>query len=420
MFARRIFIDIYISMFLGLTLLFFALAERYPARRRLFLTLMYVAAGLGVLTKGPIAVVLPALTFGLYLLVYREIGRIRRMMLPLGVLIVAAIVVPYCAALYVRHGWGPIAGFILGENVARYTEGVGVDASRPFWFYVPVIFSDSFPWAPFLIVAAFAAVREWRGHGLSGDGPARVRTLLWLWIAVVVLFFTASAAKQDLYIFPIVPAVVALAGLVLARGFTDGVRRTCVAVAAVCILAGAGVVYLVGSPDSIYVIDGARLMGVTAVVGGIAAAAAAVTRRGGIALVCVAALFIALDWIFVLRVLPGFERYKPVPEFARTLEPRLQPDDVIVTYGEALPSLVFYLRRHVDPYFSADDVFDRFASGLTVYAMMSADNYRGIGPRLGVTCVIDRQPTFDVKLKNMLAQQPLPELLLITNKCPSD
>ena len=37
MFARRIFIDIYISMFMALTLLFFALAERYPARRRLFL-----------------------------------------------------------------------------------------------------------------------------------------------------------------------------------------------------------------------------------------------------------------------------------------------------------------------------------------------------------------------------------------------
>ena len=34
MFARRIFIDVYISMFIGLTLLFFVLAERYPERRR--------------------------------------------------------------------------------------------------------------------------------------------------------------------------------------------------------------------------------------------------------------------------------------------------------------------------------------------------------------------------------------------------
>ena len=59
MFSRRIFIDIYITMFMALTLLFFALAERYPARRRLFLILMYVSIGLGILTKGPVAAVIP-------------------------------------------------------------------------------------------------------------------------------------------------------------------------------------------------------------------------------------------------------------------------------------------------------------------------------------------------------------------------
>ena len=37
MFARRIFIDIWISVFMALTLAFFALSERYPERRRLFL-----------------------------------------------------------------------------------------------------------------------------------------------------------------------------------------------------------------------------------------------------------------------------------------------------------------------------------------------------------------------------------------------
>ena len=245
-----------------------------------------------------------------------------------------------------------------------------------------------------------------------------MRTLLWLWIAVIVLFFTASAAKQDLYIFPIVPAIAALAGVVLARGFTDGVRRTCVAIAAICIVAGAGIVYLVGSADGIYIVEGARVMGLVAIAGGFLVGAAALTGNGGFTLPAAAALFIALDWIFVVRVLPGFERYKPVPEFARTLAPRLKPDDVIVTYNEALPSLVFYLRRHVDPYFLDQEVIGRFQSGRTVYAMMSADSYRDIGPRLGAaTCVIDRQPTFDVKLKNMLAQQPLPELVLITNKC---
>ena len=79
MFARRIFIDIWITAFMSLTLMFFALSERYPERRRLFLVLMYVAVGLGVLTKGPVAIALPALAFALYLLVPRELraGRAR-------------------------------------------------------------------------------------------------------------------------------------------------------------------------------------------------------------------------------------------------------------------------------------------------------------------------------------------------------
>jgi hypothetical protein len=91
---------------------------------------------------------------------------------------------------------------------------------------------------------------------------------------------------------------------------------------------------------------------------------------------------------------------------------------VLITYDEALPSLVFYLRRHVDPYFLPQEVFDRFRSGHTVYAILSNENYVEIGPDIGVpTCVLERRPTFDVKLKNMLNRDLLPELLLITNKC---
>ena len=53
MFSRRIFIDIYISMFMALTLLCFALSERYPERRRLFLVLIYVSAHPGAMRALP-------------------------------------------------------------------------------------------------------------------------------------------------------------------------------------------------------------------------------------------------------------------------------------------------------------------------------------------------------------------------------
>src|SRR2546423_7831153 len=113
MFSRRIMIDVYMAMFMAAALLFFALAEARPRERKRYLILMYVAIGLGVMTKGPAAAVLPALAFIIYLASHRELRRWRQMMLPLGALIIAAIVSPWYLAIYEQHGWHYIATFIL-------------------------------------------------------------------------------------------------------------------------------------------------------------------------------------------------------------------------------------------------------------------------------------------------------------------
>ena len=423
MFSRRIFIDVYISMFMALTLLFFALAERYPARRRVFLFLMYVSVGLGVLTKGPVAAVIPALVFAAYLGIRGELRRIAEMMIPPGVVIVLAIVVPWYAVLYTRHGWTYIGSFFLGENVARYTEGYGVESVRGPLFYLPVLFSDSFPWSAFLFASAAAAWRSRRSTA-PDDRVARLRTLLWLWIGVIVLFFSLSAAKQDLYIFPIVPAVTALAGVVIARGLAQepraarAIRVTTVVIGVIVALVAAGVVYLFRGGGGGYALDGALAIGVAGVAGGTIVTLLALLYRLRPALLAVAATFVVLNWIFVLRVLPSFEAYKPSPAFARTLEPRLTPEAVVATYDEALPSLVFYLRRHVDQLFDQDRLIAMLQSGRPAYAVLSRENYAALSESFGVpTCVIDRRPTFDVKLRTLLAREPLPELVVITNRC---
>ena len=208
MLGRRIFIDIWITAFMSLTLVFFALSERFPERRRLFLVLMYVAAGLGMLTKGPVAIVLPGMAFLLYLLVQRELRRVGEMMLPLGALIVLLIVVPWYAALYHAHGWEYIRSFIVSENLERYTSGYGVHQDRSPWFYIPVVLGDSFPLSPVLIAAALAAWRE----------RDRFTVLMWCWIGVIVGFFSLSAGKQDLYIFPTIAAAVGLIAAAIERG----------------------------------------------------------------------------------------------------------------------------------------------------------------------------------------------------------
>ncbi len=430
MFGRRIFIDIYVSMFMALTLTCFALAERYPARRRTFLLCMYACVGLGVLTKGPIAVLLPGLVFALYLLAHGELRRVREMLIPSGTLIVLAIVVPWYAALYARHGWDPILQFVFGENVARYTEGLGVAAQRGVWFYLPVVFTDAFPWSVFLFAAAAAWFADRRGP-ITGPAPAqRVRTMLWMWVVVIVGFFSLSAAKQDLYIFPIVPAVAALVGVLIARALASSpatgsglsaVRVTTMSLGALLIVLGAVVMHVFKTALSIYALDGAGEAAVFVIAGGVAAFVLALRpdrRRVEMAVSGVIAAVVAVNWVFVLRVLPSFEAYKPAPRFAEVLKQRAGPDDLIVTYNVALPSLVYYLHRHTDVFYQHEPVLELLQSGRAVYLMVPTQDYGTIqkGSRVA-TCVIGSQPTFDVKLRNALMRDPLPEILLVTNRC---
>ena len=433
MFSRRIFIDIYISMFMGLTLLFFALAERYPARRRTFLVLMYISVGLGLLTKGPIAALLPGLVFLIYLIVHRELKRATAMMVPVGILIALVIVVPYYAALYERHGWGPITAFVMGENVARYTDGVGVDRPRGPEYYLPVVFTDSFPWSLLLVGAAgmwFADRRALgRLHPMSDADRRqafRIRSLLWLWILTIVGFFTLSEAKQDLYIFPIVPAVAALGGAFVARALDEAgrwrtwLRATAAIVGLLVTVAGAATLFVFQSAGKVYALDGAAFVGWAGTLGGLLTLALAIAGRTGSAVAAIALSAIVLNWAFVTTVLPSFERYKPVPQLSAEIARRAGPDDVLVHYNVALPSMVYYLRRHIDILFDEGTVLERLRGPHTVYAVMSDEDYARLEPSIGVrTCVLARRPTVNVKLRTVLARQPLPEVLLITNRCGS-
>jgi 4-amino-4-deoxy-L-arabinose transferase-like glycosyltransferase len=423
MFSRRIFIDIYISMFMALTLLFFALAERYPSRRRPFLLLMYAAVGLGVLTKGPVAAALPGLVFGLYLLLNGELKRVREMMIPAGTLVVAVLVLPWYAALYHRYGWTYISSFIRGENIARYTEGVGVQSSRGPWFYLPVVFTDSAPIALMLVGAGAMWWVDRRSRGGGHPESVRIQTLLWLWIITIVVFFSFSAAKQDLYIFPIVPAVAALAGVWIARATNGGswrrsLRLTAGVTGLVLSVLGIATIYVFQTAGKVYALDGAPFIGYLGAIGGIIVLVFALLDRSTTSLVALAVTMITLNWAFVLRVLPSFERYKPVPALSAVIRQHASADDVIVHYNIALPSMVYYLGRHIDVLFEPEPFLETLRQPRRVFAVLSANDYARLERDIGVrTCVLDRRPTVNVKLKAVLARDPLPQVLLITNQC---
>ena len=328
-------------------------------------------------------------------------------MIPLGIVILAVIVVPWYAALYHEHGWTYIKSFLISENVERFTSGVGVQQHRGPWFYLPIVLSDSFPLSLLLPCAAAAA---WKTR-------TRIETLLWCWIAAIVGFFSLSVAKQDLYIFPIVSAVAALGGVTIARGLTDErwkkwVSATLAVAGALLALAGGAVLALFETAGRVYALDAALMVGAIGLAGGVIAHGlrrrspalgrrADAPRRGG-------------------RRRLGVRGARPPRVRALQARPRVQPGAPGAPAAggrrDPLPGLAAEhgllsapargtIRRRSDRSSSA------ILSDQHVYAILSADDYQSLAPQIAArTCIIDRRQTFEVKLRQVIARQPLPEL----------
>ena len=410
--ARRIIIDIHITMWMGLVLLCFALAETRPQRRRLYLCLMYVAAGFGVLTKGPVAVFLPAVVFFIYLASQKRLGDLRHMLLPTGAVISLAIVVPWYYLLYREHGWEYIGSFIFGENLGRYAEAVG-EQSRGLLFYIPVMLADLFPWSLMIPLALWWAIRYHRRD--------RVARLLVVWIAVVVVFFSLSGTKEDLYILPIVTAEAALIGAMLATAVEDvaAIRPIAWSAAATAVLlltTGSGALWFFAIVRR-YALEGAAFVGAVAAVGG-AAALVWLLRRNLLASVAtIVTSLVVIAWCVVLCTLPDFERYKPVKPFSDIIRSRASIGAIVGSYKFSLPSMVFYLHRPVMEVVLPDHLRAVFYSSSDVYFIMAEDEYNSVKDRLPVdTYVLARQQMFDLKPRNFLEGSELPQFVLVSNR----
>lgn len=408
--ARRIIIDIHITMWTGLILLCFALAETSPRRRRLYLCLMYVAAGFGVLTKGPVAVFLPAVVFFVYLASQKRLGDLRHMMLPTGAIISLAIAVPWYYLLYREYGWEYIGSFIFGENLGRYAEAVG-EQSRGVFFYLPVMLADLFPWSFLIPLALWWAVRAGRQH--------RVARLLVVWIAVIVVFFSLSGTKEDLYILPIVPAEAALIGAMVASAVEQGSRPVAwLTGATAVVLAVTGAVALwTFAVAHRYSLEGAVFVGATAFAGGVIAIVWLQRRSLFASMATMVSSLVVILWCVVICTLPDFERYKPVRPFSDIIRARASVGAIVGSYKFSLPSMVFYLNRPVMEVVLPDHLRAVFYSSSDVYFIMAEEEYNSVKERLPVeTHVLARQPMFDLKPRNFIEGSELPQFVLVSNR----
>jgi len=166
---------------------------------------IYVLPALGVLIKGPIAIVVPVLTVALLAILTGEYARLRRLRPGVGALFALALASTWYIAAAIRapdYLWI----FLWRQNVDRFVgSGLGPGHVEPIWFYVWVLPLTFLPWSLF----APGALRRGLVRARRGDDLA---LLLLVWIGVVFGFFTLSKAKLATYMLPAFPPLALVVG----------------------------------------------------------------------------------------------------------------------------------------------------------------------------------------------------------------
>jgi hypothetical protein len=85
--------------------------------------------------------------------------------------------------------------------------------------------------------------------------------------------------------------------------------------------------------------------------------------------------------------------------------------------GALPPSLVFYVKRRVQRMGTAEHAASFFMSSNGSWVLVEEANYEDLRAAVPNLCEVARHPVFEAKAKDLLAGQPPPDVILVTNQC---
>jgi len=243
--ARRVLIDMPLT--LAILLAIDALHRVVTAERRAPWTTVAWSAGAlaaALLFKGVVGAAIPGLVVLGWLLWRLDLRPLwRRGMLAAGLVAIVPVAL-WVRALGARLGEEAVREFVLVNNVQRFTGGAAKGHDNPFWYYLPAIVTDFFPWSlllPFVLAAAVRAslrIAPWAPAASEAEDRERaaLRDLL-VWFLLPVALLSLASTKRGLYLLPIYPAAAILCGWWLTRGGPGRIGRW-VAVVAGAVMTG--------------------------------------------------------------------------------------------------------------------------------------------------------------------------------------
>jgi 4-amino-4-deoxy-L-arabinose transferase-like glycosyltransferase len=316
--------------------------------------LAWAAIGLGSITKGPVAILIPLATLIPYALLT---GRPLRRLFPLaGLAIFALVALPWFLAVSRRIPEFPHYVFVR-ETFERVTTP-RFHRTAPFWYYLPILPVAAFPW----IVPALARLKDWRWAWLARrvNPHAQDAILLACWVLGPLLFFTLNKSKLPQYMLPLMPPFALAASRLLTRGEygrPSGIavaRRTYTAIAATLGVALASLTLWLPAPITLTPAERAAIPP-TALALGVAllASAALVWIAGrpsrpnpGLGIMGYALVVITIP-IVSGKMLAAVGEDRSASTLARVIQNAGPGPTEVLGISAFPPSLPFYLRRTI-------------------------------------------------------------------------
>lgn len=208
--------DLLLSGCVGLSLLAFFAGYAQPPKSRaktLWYCGFYGLMALSVLTKGPVGIVIPAITIGVFALYLGNIQALWRELFVLrGLLLTLAISLPWFILVTLRNGEAYIDSFFGYHNFDRFVSVVNRH-SAPWYFYFLIVLIGFMPWSTYLPVAIANLHLLKRQFWQRQPRTQQLGLFACSWFLSVFGFFTISVTKLPSYVLPLMPAAALLVAL---------------------------------------------------------------------------------------------------------------------------------------------------------------------------------------------------------------
>ena len=322
--------------------------------------LAYAFMGLAVLTKGFIGVVLPGLVFTTFMVLRRDWRMLGAAKLHLGIPILLLITLPWFFLVDRATGGRWLSEFIYVHHVQRYTAGAGHRQS--IYYYLTTLPVDFLPWTIFAVPPLIA---RWPYRQAIKSISSQ---LCLCWFVAILVFFSLSSTKRDLYLLPLLPTL----ALVVAC-YINSLIGECVADDASCrwIIVSFFAMLALGAilvPAAAWHFRADALLpllpaSLVLAIGGVSVAVLLLRRQIVKTSIVIVALMIATVLCAVFWVFPYLETFKSPRPFARAIARLVPPSAPLYIFADSMHDFNYYAERDSIPVLGSPLAVERLTGG---------------------------------------------------------